>query len=442
MEKWQKIEKGIYVKLHPSRRHGIGYDRLWKIRTTVEGKEEIRELGWSSLHNITLTKARMLLAKLQAGLWNDKIDEMNHDNNAQYNNYEKHEMDKSILSRKSGMIKGGNGLENKSHNISIVPNSLKGTGFFDDVQEIPVVTIRDLWITYNNSKKGRPSALTDLYNYKHIDKVFGERIVYTLRTHEIVKFNENFSKNHKPATVKNVLELFRRIINSGVKNGRCAYIPPNILRFEMPVFDNIKTEILTMEQQANYLKALDEEKDQNLASLVRLTFVTGIRRKAMLALKWVDIDFERRFIRLSSDYAKNRRVAYIPMSNRACKILKDLYEKRTDSPYVFPSPTGGMRKEIRRLLTRVKKKAGLPEDFRPLHGLRHHFATAVGNSQKVSDRTLQELLTQRDPRMSRRYNHLMDNVLIQAANQADKAYEQAEKNKGVVVRKKRTQNPD
>ena len=62
--------------------------------------------------------------------------------------------------------------------------------------------------------------------------------------------------------------------------------------------DNKVTENLTPEQVQNLLKALDEEPDQTLASLVRLALFTGMRRSALLNLQWEDLDFERGFITL------------------------------------------------------------------------------------------------------------------------------------------------
>ena len=68
---------------------------------------------------------------------------------------------------------------------------------------------------------------------------------------------------------------------------------------------------------------------------------------------------------------------------------------------------------------RVKKKAGLPEDFRPLHGLRHNFASRLASSGQVYMYTLQKLLTHESPQMTQRYAHLRDEALRRAASLAD-----------------------
>ena len=68
---------------------------------------------------------------------------------------------------------------------------------------------------------------------------------------------------------------------------------------------------------------------------------------------------------------------------------------------------------------RVKKKAGLPEDFRPLHGLRHNFASRLASSGQVDMYTLQKLLTHESPQMTQRYAHLRDEALRRGASLAD-----------------------
>lgn len=68
---------------------------------------------------------------------------------------------------------------------------------------------------------------------------------------------------------------------------------------------------------------------------------------------------------------------------------------------------------------RVRDKAGLPPDFRPLHGLRHTYASFLASSGKVDIYALQKLLTHESPEMTARYAHLADEVMKRAASVAD-----------------------
>ena len=110
----------------------------------------------------------------------------------------------------------------------------------------------------------------------------------------------------------NALELLRRLINFGAKQE--LFIKPAGLRFTMPKVDNQKTECLTPEQGRALIDALDAAKDQNLASLVRLALATGMRRGALLALQWDDLDFRTGHITLRGESAKSGKTSQIPMT--------------------------------------------------------------------------------------------------------------------------------
>jgi site-specific recombinase XerD len=72
------------------------------------------------------------------------------------------------------------------------------------------------------------------------------------------------------------------------------------------------------------------------------------------------------------------------------------------------------------------KAAGIPQDFRPLHGLRHHFASALASSGKVDMYVLQKLLTHKSPIITQRYTHLRDQALRQASDLAGELFKAVE----------------
>ena len=95
----------------------------------------------------------------------------------------------------------------------------------------------------------------------------------------------------------------------------------------------------------------------------------------------------------------------IPLNDESRTILETHEIPIPESLYVFPGRSGNRRKEIKRPVNRIKKAAGLPKDFRPLHGLRHVFASILASSGKVDMYTLQKLLTHKSPQMTQRYAH-------------------------------------
>jgi len=175
-----------------------------------------------------------------------------------------------------------------------------------------------------------------------------------------------------------------------------------------------QTEDLTSEQIEQLYKAIDEDPDIQVGNLMKLALYTGMRRGELFKLKWDDIDFDRGFIKIRGP--KGGRDASIPMSPEAIELLES--HPRSNCAYVFPNKNGLMRTDITRDVNRIKKAAGLPEGFRPLHGLRHVYASMLASSGKVDMYTLQKLLTHKSPLMTQRYAHLRDETLKNASDLA------------------------
>ena len=279
------------------------------------------------------------------------------------------------------------------------------------------LTFARLWMLYQDVNSGKTSIVADASRYhNHIEGRIASQIVEELTTSDVDSLRASMTrKDLAPQTVKHVLALVRRVIRFGVMRGLCTM--PGSLHFEMPKVDNECTESLTDEQLAAYLKAIDDEPDQNAAGFLRLALVTGMRKGALLALRWTDCDFERGIITLRGASAKKGKTEFIPMTTAARAILEAV--ERTASQHIFPGKDGGQRQDFRRMARRVRDNAGLPKDFRPLHGLRHAYASMLISSGKVDLYSLQKLLTHSNPAMTQRYSHLRDEALRKAASAID-----------------------
>ena len=275
-----------------------------------------------------------------------------------------------------------------------------------------------LWEVYKAALPDR-NWQTDISLYKlYLENDFAKKNPSEITTLEVDSTIQQMVKAQKSRqTVKHAVGLLRRIIRFGVKKGLCPQIDSSKLYFEMPSVDNVKTESLTQEQLKEYLAALDAEPDQDAVALLRLALFTGMRKGALLALQWEDIDFGKGFIVLRGSAAKKGKTEIIPLTPQTRIILEKV--RKADSPYVFPGKNGAQRKYFSWIARRVRDNAGLPEDFRPVHGLRHAYASFLASSGQVDLYTLQKLLTHSSPQMTQRYAHLADETLQRAASVID-----------------------
>jgi integrase len=223
----------------------------------------------------------------------------------------------------------------------------------------------------------------------------------------------------KPATVRNVLELVRRIVNFGVRKRLCEEIP---FRIELPRVNNLKTEDLSPVQLSNLLQVIEKDENVQARSLMKMALFTGMRRGELFKLKWADINIEKGFIRLKDP--KGGVDQNVPLNSPAKDLLQS-YERTKGSPFVFPGRSGRQRVDIHHQVNRIKKKAGLPKGFRALHGLRHVYASMLASSGQVDLYTLQKLLTHKSPLMTQRYAHLRDIALKRASDLAGELIDQA-----------------
>ena len=283
-------------------------------------------------------------------------------------------------------------------------------------------TIARLWALYRESRPDRKRWDSDISRYRlHIEPHFGTKVPADMVTLDVDGLRAQMTRQgKKPSTIKGAMDLLQRLVRFGAKKGLCPMPEVSRLHFNYPQVDDTKIENMTPKQMCAYLQALDEEPDQNAAAILRLALATGMRKSAILGLRWSDIDFDFGFITLRGELAKKGRTERIPLSAAARSILRGV--DRISDTYVFPGNDGGPRKEFKKIAQRVKEKAGLPEDFRPLHGLRHTFASWLASSGEVDLYTLQKLLTHNSPQMTQRYAHLADAALQRAASVADRLF--------------------
>ena len=205
--------------------------------------------------------------------------------------------------------------------------------------------------------------------------------------------------------------LLTWIINFGKKKNLCKGISFHI---QKPTVRNEKTEDLSDEQLRTLIKKIDESTNIQIKNFMRLVLFTGMRRGEVLKLQWKDVNFDRGFINIRDP--KGGPDQKIPLNDAARNILES--HPRENSLYVFPGRNGGQRVSVQAGVNKIKKLAGLPKDFRPLHGIRHLYASMLASSGKVDLYTLQRLLTHKDSRSTQRYAHLRDETLQRASGLA------------------------
>jgi integrase len=288
-------------------------------------------------------------------------------------------------------------------------------------------TLDRLWQEYIGPKPDTKGFRIDRYRYKKfLQSCLGEKEPGAIAQIDVHRLRITIAKTLSPKTVKNVLELLERIINFGVKKGLC---PGLGFKPEHPRVNNLKTEDLTPEQLSNLIEAIAQDPDIQAANFMKMALVTGMRRGELFKLQWQNVDFERGFIHICTP--KGGKDQTIPLNQATRELLAA--HPRTGSPFVFPGRGGNQRTDISKQVNRIKEAAGLPKDFRALHGLRHTYASMLASSGQVDIFTLAKLLTHKSVAMTQRYAHLRDEALRRASDLAGDLINQAGNGKARVA---------
>ena len=234
-------------------------------------------------------------------------------------------------------------------------------------------TIQRLWDEYKKSKEESKSLRTDESRFrKYLKPFFETKETPEIFPLDIERLKRRKLKDKSPQTVKHVLNLLDRIVNFGVRKSLCS---PLSFKIEKPRVNNIRTEDLTTGQIQKLLKAIEESPYTIPAMMMKMVLYTGMRRGELFKLRWDDISFDRGFIHIRAP--KGGQDYRIPLNEAARDLLLNLPH---DSEYVFPGRNGEQRKSVQSAVRDIRAKADLPKDFRPLHGLRHVYASMLASS--------------------------------------------------------------
>ena len=179
---------------------------------------------------------------------------------------------------------------------------------------------------------------------------------------------------------------------------------------KLPPANNARERFLTAEEAARLIEAAKASKNRQLAAIISLLLLCGMRVSELLSARWENVDLERRSLFVPT--SKTGRSRHIPLAQAAVDVIASLPRPK-GAVYLFPNPT-----DPKKHLTTVKhgfqtarEAAGL-EDVR-IHDLRHSAASFMVNSG-VDLFAVGKVLGHASYQSTQRYSHLDNNTLLAA----------------------------
>lgn len=272
--------------------------------------------------------------------------------------------------------------------------------------------------------KKKRSADTDESNFKnHVRKRWGTRKITSITYNDVVALHT--SMRDVPGAANRLVSLLSKLFNlceawgmRPLNSNPCRHIrkyAEKKIHNQVSELELARLARVMREAEEAFARVAAEkprEGDTELAAhpvaiaAIRLLILTGMRKSEVLNLKWTEVDFADRVLRLedSKDQRadKTPELKVIPLNGPAEALLK-AQPRIVGSPWVFPGrdrtkPFVGMPKIAKDLYDR----AGLPEAFRPAHDWRHNFGTA-GTGENLSLTLVGSLLGHKVASTTKRY---------------------------------------
>jgi integrase len=143
--------------------------------------------------------------------------------------------------------------------------------------------------------------------------------------------------------------------------------------------------------------------------LLLILFHTMARIDEILRLKWEDVNFQEKAVRLWTRKRRggNWEFDWLPMNEDLEAVLWGLWQKRTQDEYVFFNHRQGTRFLYRpKLMGSICKRAGVPKYG--FHTVRHFVASYLFDKKKVSLPVISKLLRHKSLQTTERYLQAID----------------------------------
>ena len=246
----------------------------------------------------------------------------------------------------------------------------------------------------------------------HLVPFFGVEPVHKITRERVRRFvAELEAKGLAPKSVANALGVLHAVLDLAIREGWVTGENP-VKLVEKPKLATADADIrfLDQEEVEALLRAVS---DDPLGRVERVMYLaaaqTGMRQGELLALRWRDVDFRAKRIRVRRNFVRGefgtpkskRSSRSVPLTDRLAGELDRLFTwrgepKPKDDDLVFAHPATGKPIDRSKLLKRFKaalKRAEVREVR--FHDLRHTFGTRMA-AAGVPMRTLQEWMGHRD----------------------------------------------
>lgn len=284
------------------------------------------------------------------------------------------------------------------------------------------VTFKDfaeIWLLAKISAGLSPSSIHNYSSYLRINIYphFSAQDIKHIQKSDIEKMQRELRAKHNAKGTNNIMAVMKSIFKEAHRDG---YLLKNPTEYISKLKEDPQHEKYWTRAEINQF--LLSNTHHSMYDFFLLALNTGMRKGELGALQWDKVDFALNQITVTrtrdkyglKETTKTNLRRVVPMNSLTRACLLKLFNKRTDSPYVFVREDASPLEihHVYRDFTQAYKRAKIMNKI-PFHGLRHTFASQfVMNGGNIFD--LQKILGHTDIKMTMRYAHYSNEHLQKA----------------------------
>lgn len=361
--------KGVRYRKHPTRKHGVKFDKYFAIYYQLNGKRREESVGWAS-DGFKASDAYALLGELR-------------------NNH-----------------RTGQGPQTLAEKRKIEDHNRKQAELKEQAESL---NLDDYWPTYFEHAK-RTKKLSSADKEESHYRLWLSPTLGTVPIREIDLLHwdllvETLSKAQKSKrTIEYVTGTLRRLMKHANNRGLVENPPPTGKRIGVtgPGGSNSRLRVISPEEAESILAEV-QSLDANAWRLTKFAFLTGCRASEAFSLKWRDIDRGRHLLVFPE--TKNRDARELPLAPVITELLDDISEGELDEN-VFLNANGLPYQEapssFKTAVDKLELNNGRTKRQRIVfHSIRHTVATELAKTLNLKD--LMEVLGWRTVQTAMRY---------------------------------------
>ena len=341
-------------------------------------------------------------------------------------------------------------------------------------------------MTFKKSAVSPRTFEGNIRNFKlHIAPLIGKMKVYEIDSYAIQKLvNSLIDQGYSNDTIKKCKHLLNQFFEYSIDN-KWIFVNPT-LKVKVKGKRNIyeedndeKYKAMPLEIRDRFLEALDKDEANFIKPLCITLMFAGLRIGEALALKWKNIDFNNKTIRVEraitqvpkfdeqgnikdritviGDTKTTCSVRDIPVTDIVIDTLKQWKNKQnkrqqtnpdvtailtSPTSFVFANDDGSYRtySGTRKIFDRFKRRNGLNKFNIHFHGLRHTFSNMLFEMNE-NPKVIQQLLGHRDVKTTITvYNSVNSDYVREATDRLNTKIQEQQKEKEIEIEK--TKEPE